>query len=841
MEDSYFFDLFKKAEMYSINQFFNKEEVLFTEKEFYNLFRFADILSFSEEDIHKNISLKIISLLYEIKNFTKEFEIYSVSILTRLWNFPSIQFIDKSWEIEKKIPLDIFVEKQIKEEIQQVPFWKYIFTDSQYKIYQELLNHNNFSFSWPTSLWKSFLIESYIFEIAKSKKENIVLLVPTRALISQVSNKLKSEFKEKLKDYKILTHPIIPDIFYNWVNNFIFIFTPERFINYLWTNNNPKISYLFVDEAHKIISDKDSRSPLYYHALYQAQKKWINLFFASPNVPNPEIFLSVFGASPEDNLAIKELTVTQNRYYIDLIDKKITFYSDLWNQYLIDNQDLLLKNKFRIIYELWRDTKNIIYCNSVHNTISYSLHFLNLLSDIKDQGKLHRINEVIDLITKELHEYYYLIPCLKKWVWFHFWSIPQRIRNLIEQLFQDKIIDYIFTTSTLLEWINLPAKNIFIIHDKIWRNDFKSIDFWNLAWRAGRLTKELSWNIICIREKESDWTNSEILKNKAIEKLESQVLEWRKNFYQNINNSIIWEKFTKKKPSATEIEIWNHYWNILLYHHKKQFDSNLITNYTKKIKSISNLEKIAKYLIIPNNLLLISSNIKARYQNEIFNQDSEELSSLPKEITYENCKLLLNKLYEVYNLKEEESHWTRPMFPDNVNHWSKIEYYAVIMEKWINSASLKRIISSTIKYKKKEGIIYINRNLESFDEKNPVHINQIINDLMFDIDNILRFKLENYFKNYYLILVEKLWAENAGCNWSEFLEYWTNDKKMIELQNLWIERHLAKFILDNFSQYLEYDKSEKITWFDYKLILDNMNKSEIEYKEFKDFVKNFMN
>jgi|GEM_PF-5360530 helicase conserved C-domain protein len=76
-------------------------------------------------------------------------------------------------------------------------------------------------------------MESYIFKMAETKKENIVLIVPTRALISQVSNKLKAEFKGKLPKYKILTHPIIPELFYNPDNNFIFVFTPERFINYL--------------------------------------------------------------------------------------------------------------------------------------------------------------------------------------------------------------------------------------------------------------------------------------------------------------------------------------------------------------------------------------------------------------------------------------------------------------------------------------------------------------------------------------------------------------------------------------------------------------------------------
>ena len=84
MEDIQFLELFKKAEEYSINTIFKNKKITFTEKEYYDLFRFADILSFSDNSEYKNISLKIISLLYEVSEFYKEFQIYSVSILSRL-------------------------------------------------------------------------------------------------------------------------------------------------------------------------------------------------------------------------------------------------------------------------------------------------------------------------------------------------------------------------------------------------------------------------------------------------------------------------------------------------------------------------------------------------------------------------------------------------------------------------------------------------------------------------------------------------------------------------------------------------------------------------------------
>lgn len=54
--------------------------------------------------------------------------------------------------------------------------------------------------------------------------------------------------------------------------------------------DNPKIDYLFVDEAHKLLSKKDTRTPLLYHSLVLAKRKSVNIFFASPNIPNADVF-----------------------------------------------------------------------------------------------------------------------------------------------------------------------------------------------------------------------------------------------------------------------------------------------------------------------------------------------------------------------------------------------------------------------------------------------------------------------------------------------------------------------------------------------------------------------
>lgn len=106
--------------------------------------------------------------------------------------------------------------------------------------------------------------------------DNIIVLVPTRALINQVSKRLKVEIKHE--NYRVMTHPIVPAMYRRDNAKYVFVFTPERMIAYLSEKNNPLISYLFIDEAQKIIAKKDSRAPLYYQAVSMAERKVLNCF-----------------------------------------------------------------------------------------------------------------------------------------------------------------------------------------------------------------------------------------------------------------------------------------------------------------------------------------------------------------------------------------------------------------------------------------------------------------------------------------------------------------------------------------------------------------------------------
>jgi hypothetical protein len=831
LQDDYLKEIFYKSEQINTHKLFGIEQDKLSEKEFVDLLRFSDLLSRSKNSDAQNRAYKIISLLEENHHNEQIFQTFANSVMVKLGNFPALSLLEKT-NTNTSQPYETLFIRAVKETYQEIPNSEYIFTDPQYKIFESLKGSNHYSFSGPTSLGKSFIINAFIRYLIKEHRgtDNIVILVPSRALINQTVVKLKEEFKQQTS-YTILAHPTVPPMFKKEGQRYIFIFTPERLISYLSDPNNPKLDYLFVDEAHKTVALKDTRSPLYYHAISQAEQKSVKLYFASPNIQNPEAFLQLFEKSTDESIAIKASPVAQNRYFLDLVNKKGLMFSDV----VSDDYEIPIEfsnhDKYFWLDKLGRDCQNIVYCNSKTNTVNYALQFSNNRKD----KECPELKEVINLVEEHLHKKYYLIDCLKKGIAFHFGNLPQLIREKVEWLFENGFIDYLFSTSTLLEGVNLPVKNMFILSNRIGLSKFIDIDFWNLAGRAGRMTKEMSGNIICMKVDDKGWETTgkqdvlNIIRDKKIKDIQPLIIKGQNNFYKNINNSLQDNEFTRSTASQDEKDIWDYYANITLIHEMQQTNSILRNSFFEK-NNPKILEKLTKETEVPSKILSSALTIKAKYQNTIFNKDDLEENILTNEFVY---KIILDKLRllcDYYKWDIEESGGINPMM--SKKNLNVLKYYAFLMNSWISSQPLKMIIEYSIKYYKKKGLIFDKNIWESIQfYNNPKHINIVVNEVIADIEHILRFKLKIYFDNYYNILVERLGEENAGVNWADYLEYGTSNKEIIELQNIGIPRHLSQYILKHHKNCLNFDEQGNLSKINYKLLKNEFNKTKHEYKE----------
>lgn len=832
--DEYFNSIFSKLEMKYFNKILKSTETIdITPKEYYDLIRYADILCRSEKSKYRQISYTILSLLNEFYKDDEEFKVFAEAILVKLGNFPAKNLINSE---DLFVNSEIELERIIKENYQITPDAKYVFTDEQYELFESLKNSNHYSFSGPTSFGKSFIIDEFINYIINIRNgvDNIAILVPTRALISQKREELKSIIENT--NYKIVEYPDIPYVYNN--NKFIFIFTPERLIAYLGNSNNPNIDYMFIDEAQKIISDTDTRAAMYYHAILIAQRKSIKLYFASPNLPNSDVFLKIFQKTTEESKTIKESPVCQNRFYIDLLKNQFFAVSNVENSKLIEiksnlnnyNDEMEVDCKVNCVFtEIGKDQKNIVYCNSINDTMNLARKFAETLE--KKQNE--ELDKLIEEIKENIHEDYFLIDCLSKGIAFHFGKLPQSIREKIEQLFRKGDIDYIFCTSTLLEGVNLPAKNIFILSNSISQSKFSDMDFSNLAGRAGRLKHELIGNVICVRycDKDNSWKGIEIdkvlIQKKEISNITYNLLDGKKNFYKNIGRAIKNEEFTTKSASENQKRIWKNYSNLIIMHANEDNPSILIKKFLEKNNDAKKIISDAqKENSVANSILEQSPEINPKYQNQILKKEENYL--FPKEITKANCKAVLECLYENYNWEEEESKGIRPLVKDK----NKLKYLSHLMFNWISSKPLKVIIISLLRLYNGRKMIKKEGKFQYFNINNKEQVNQIINDIMGGIDTDLRFKIKNYMTNYYLLMCQKYGKENAGEDWTPYIEYGTTNIKNIEIQKLGISMHLAKFILDNAEEGLKFENNTLID-IDKDRILQMIDKEKYteEYNE----------
>jgi len=299
---------------------------------------------------------------------------------------------------------------------------------------------------------------------------NIVVLVPSKALINQFTSDIKTEFSKLLleKKYVVLNHGNFVE--FNTNINYIFILTPERLLSLYSKNINISIDFLFCDEAHKLSNDSntDVRSLTAYNAIDKTLEKFENtkLVFSSPNISNPEIFLELFGKDKRNSIKVNEAPVTQNLFLIDFKLNSIDYIYK--NNSISLNLDILktVRKSNQLIYKIGvNNSSNMIYCSSREKAIDTAFDFYENIEK-RNIPLSDAISDAINKISEFIHDEYYLTKFLEKRIAYHHGQLPHIIRNLIEKLFRDGEINFIFCTPTLVEGVNMPTKNIFINCDK---------------------------------------------------------------------------------------------------------------------------------------------------------------------------------------------------------------------------------------------------------------------------------------------------------------------------------------------------------------------------------------
>ena len=138
---------------------------------------------------------------------------------------------------------------------------------------------------------------------------------------------------------------------------------------------------------------------------------------------------------------------------------------------------------------------NLIYANGPDEAEDIALS----LSKLEFDRPGPRLLALSRLAKETVHPRYLLADCVLRGIGFHYANIPTQLRQEVELAFADGDLKYLVCTSTLLQGVNLPAKNIFMLKPTRGQGrPLEPADFWNLAGRAGRLRREFQGNIFLI-------------------------------------------------------------------------------------------------------------------------------------------------------------------------------------------------------------------------------------------------------------------------------------------------------------------------------------------------------
>ena len=360
------------------------------------------------------------------------------------------------------------------------------YTPVQAQIIYKIDNNKCYSFSAPTSTGKSFVFLNKI----KESKHDVVIVVPSRALINEYLLKLSNSIEDK----SINILPFIDKINSKNAKRNIFIVTPERCREIFKFKDQFVIDLFLFDEAQ--LSDEESTRGILFDGIVRRCYKNFpeaTFVFAHPFVENPnaQLIKNHLEYNEDNYNQFRQKNVGQIFFYHDNND--YSFYHFGIEKEIMGNYKI--KSDFDPIRRVLQDKGSVLFFVS-----KSSIKKNNIFEEFKDYIKICEdyedilINKYIEELvhytggSTELGKDYFskLISYLKKGIVIHHGSLPLKIRSILERYTNDGLCRICFATSTLEQGVNMPF-------DLVYLNTLpssKPLSVKNLIGRAGRSTLE---------------------------------------------------------------------------------------------------------------------------------------------------------------------------------------------------------------------------------------------------------------------------------------------------------------------------------------------------------------
>ena len=343
----------------------------------------------------------------------------------------------------------------------------------QSRVLKLLLKGENIVLSAPTSFGKSYIIDALI---SIKKPQNVLIIVPTIALLDETRRRIYSKFKS---DYNIITTSKQEIKSKN-----IFILTQERALSYIQNEVRFPLNLFIVDEFYKIAEDSGRGSILQKiisHFMSISEQKYFLCPYVDDINENPFVKKDSFLKLDFNTVIVKE----HKKY------KKLQYYG---------YKNIKLINLLKLI----KNNKNIIYTNSINSVNKLSSFLINkniTTNDNLENNENNLLNSLLDWLKNNYTDKWYLYDLIKKGIGIHNGQIHRCLTQIQLKLYNDtKIINTIIATSSLIEGVNTQAENIILYSNLIARDKIDRFTYNNIKGRSGRMFKYYTGNIYLLEE-----------------------------------------------------------------------------------------------------------------------------------------------------------------------------------------------------------------------------------------------------------------------------------------------------------------------------------------------------
>ncbi|WP_404334696.1 DEAD/DEAH box helicase [Sphingomonas sp. MMS12-HWE2-04] len=340
------------------------------------------------------------------------------------------------------------------------------FHSLQLSVYQELLKGRNVVLSAPTSVGKSLVVDAVL---ATKMHKRSVVVVPTIALIDETRRRIVSSLGAS---HDIITHPSQERL--DDGRPTVYVLTQERALARRDLN---EVDFFVIDEFYKLDlrGENNERAIDLNICFHRLAEQGAQFYLIGPNIASVQGLASeykhVFMPSAFSTVAL-DITYYNLKYRGDeRADKLVELCNEL-------------------------KTPTLVYCQSPRSArVTASTIYERCALPNCDATK-----DAVAWLEKHYPSEWEVIQALKRGVGIHHGNVPRAIQQYMVRAFEERRIQFLVCTSTIIEGVNTVAENVVIFDRRLNNTTIDDFTFRNIAGRAGRMNRYFIGKVYVLEE-----------------------------------------------------------------------------------------------------------------------------------------------------------------------------------------------------------------------------------------------------------------------------------------------------------------------------------------------------